>query len=56
MVSYLGGAKKHVSGILYIAFKLYNNIFVPNWVDLNLCPRRGVVEVDFNIFKKVLMI
>jgi hypothetical protein len=56
MVSYLKSVEKHVSDIPYIAFKLYNNIFVPSWVDLDPCPKRRVVEVNFRLSKKVLMI
>jgi hypothetical protein len=56
MVSYLKSVEKHMSDIPYIAFKLYSNIVVPSWVDLDPCPKRGVVEVDFSILKKVSMI
>jgi hypothetical protein len=56
MVSYIKNIKKNASDITYIDFKLYSNIVVPSWVDLDPCPKRGVVEVYFRILKKVPII
>jgi hypothetical protein len=56
IVSFLKITEKHTSGILYIAFKLYNNIIVPRWVYLKPFPKRGVVEAYFMLSKNVLMI
>jgi len=57
MVSYLNSVKKHAFNMLNIAFKLYSNIVVPNWVDFDrLGPKRGVVEADFKLSKKVSLI
>ena len=55
MVSYLKSVKKHVSDILYIDFKLYSNVVIPSWVDLDpfIRPKRGVVEADSRLSKKV---
>jgi hypothetical protein len=53
MVSYLKSVEKHVYDIPYISFKLYNNIVVPSWVDLDPCPKRGVMEAYFRLLKKV---
>jgi hypothetical protein len=55
-VSYLSSVEQHVFDIPYIPFKLYSNIVVPNWVDLDPCPKREVVEINFWILKKVLVI
>ena len=52
-IFYLNNVEKHMSNILYISFKLYNNIVVPNWVGLDPFPKRGVVEAYFRISKKV---
>lgn len=43
MVNYLRIVKKHAFDIPYIAFKLYSNIVVLSWVDLDPCPKSGVV-------------
>jgi hypothetical protein len=56
MVSYLKSLKKHASDIPYIVFKLYNNIVVPSSVYLDACSKSGVVEANFRLSKKVLMI
>jgi hypothetical protein len=53
MVKYLSSDEKHMYGIPYITFKLYNNMVVPSWVDLDPCPKRGVMKLYFNIPKKV---
>jgi hypothetical protein len=54
MISYLKSVEKHTFDIPNIAFKLYSNIVVHGWVDLEPCqPKRGVVEADFSISKKV---
>jgi len=56
MVSYLNSAKKNTSDILYIDFKLYGNIFIHSWVDLDPFPMRGVAEENFRRLKKGWMI
>ena len=56
MVSYIKSVEKHASDIPYIAFKLYSNIVVPSWVDLDPCPKRGVVEAYFRLSKMVSLI
>jgi hypothetical protein len=49
MVNYLNIVEKHVFDMLKFVFKLYNNIFVPIWVDFHWTGRkRGVVEVDLD--------
>ena len=56
MVHYLKSIKKHMFDMSFIAFKLYNNIVVPIWVDFDWPgPKRGVVEADFRLLKKVSM-
>jgi hypothetical protein len=57
MVSYLKSVEKHTFDIPSIVFKLYNNIVVPSWVDLDPCtrPKTGVVEENFRISNKVSM-
>ena len=52
MVSYLSSVENCTSDIPYIAFKLYNHIVVPYWVDLDPCLKRGVVEVVFRLSNK----
>ena len=52
MVTYLSSVEKHMYGIPYIDFRLYNNIVSPNWVDMDPCPKKGVVEVNFKVLKK----
>jgi len=37
MVSYFISSKKNMSYIPYIDFKLYGNIVIPSWVDLDQC-------------------
>jgi len=56
MVSYPKSVEKHTSNISYNVFKLYCNIFVPSWVDLDpySWPKRGV-EANFKLSKKVSM-
>lgn len=56
MVSYLRSDEKNMSNMLYIYFRLYNNIVVLSLVDLETAPMRGVVETNFRLLKKVLMI
>ena len=57
MVNYLKSVEKHATSMPYIAFKLYSNIVVPSRVKFDhLCPKRGVVESDLNISKKVSVI
>ena len=48
-VNYLNISEKHAFDMPNFAFKLYNNVIVPNWVDFDLPqgPKRGVVEVTF---------
>ena len=58
MVScYLKSAEKHAFDMPNIDFMLYSNIVVPSWVEFDqLGPKRGVVEVDFKLLKKVSVI
>jgi hypothetical protein len=57
MDNYLNIVEKHVLEMPNFSFKMYSNIVVPNWVDFDrLGPKRGVVEVDFGILKKVSVI
>ena len=53
MVTFLSSDKKHASNIPYIALKLYNNIVSPNWVELDQCPKRGMMEAYSMLSKKV---
>ena len=54
MISYLQSSEKHTFGIPCFTFKLYSYIVVPSSVLLDdPCPKRGVVEADFKLSKKV---
>jgi hypothetical protein len=55
--SYLNITEKHAFDMPKFSFKLYSNIVVPKWVDFDwLGPKRGVVEADFRLLNKVLVI
>ena len=56
MVSYINSVKKHESDTHYIAFKFYNNIVVPSWVEFDPCPKRGIIEENIKLSNKVSMI
>jgi len=57
MISYLNLGNKHSLDMPNFAFKLCSNIVVPIWVEFDwLGPKRGVVEADFRLSKKVSVI
>jgi hypothetical protein len=56
MVSFLTSAEKHIIDILYIVFKLYNNMIVHRWVYIDPYSNIGVVEAHLKLLKKVSMI
>jgi hypothetical protein len=57
MVNYVNIVEKHAFDMENFDFKLYSNIVVPNRVEFyQIGPKRGVVEEDFILSKKVSVI
>ena len=52
MVYYHNSVKKNASNIPYIDFKLYDNIVVSSWVELDPFSKRGLVEAYLRLTKK----
>ena len=58
MVTYPKISEKHAFDKPNFAFKLYNNITVPNWVDFGRPSgsKRGVVEANLRLSENILAI
>ena len=58
MVNYLNIVEKHEFDKPNFAFKLYDNIIVPSWVDFDWLPspKKGVVEANFMLLINLLVI
>jgi hypothetical protein len=52
MVSYLKSVEKHAFDIPYIDFKLYSNIVVPSWVDLDPLSKERGDGSRFQVFEE----